>query len=726
MRRSAAAICAALVLSGCGTSTWTAPGISSAVPPAGSKTQSVAVSVVIGGHAGKPSAAIRARRPRFISPSTNGIDIKVYAHGGNTVIGEAITDISSGSAACGGTTGLPRTCTVQVPSPPGADDFKATTYDAAPVGNSFSAAHALGVGALSNVTITQGASNPLVLYISGLVASLGYLAANASMPADGTTHTFGFVLNPADFDDNPITAGTNDPYANPIGIALVESGGSGHSILIKNGTASGTSATLTHSTDTIAVQYDGGGATGYSAAITVSATSVSPATLTVSPMYVTSSSPYVSGKTVTFTATGQTANVAISETGASNTLTYTVTPSTGCSAVNASAPSGTPANTSVTLTASSSGSCSFAFSDGILPGTSSITWNASVSSTSGTVTIPGSTVGPIAFNAYSNGPVRGQNGWLSNSCGGNDYDANVVNSSSYPSAQWPGTPPTKALQVDNAVTQGCFSGLGSPPSSNSAGYPNALADTSVTPATVCGPTCQPFFSVQFVVTSATGGFQPALEMSLNPVWNNQGARMQYVGLWHTLDSGNNQKLLVFTNDVDGVTGGTAPCFQCANFTPWEIAYVDPTLPHTIGMTMQFVQPDNDVVKFYVDGVLSGVQQQSFRSWEDYYLFDTESDPGYTQPYSRAVNDVLFHPANVDTCLNFADYAGNCNERTTGPSHTSTAGNGFLFTNFTTCAGTQSACAGAITTSTMRATPHRGSTSIVRRGIANVHSALKVR
>jgi hypothetical protein len=337
------------------------------------------------------------------------------------------------------------------------------------------------------------------------------------------------------------------------------------------------------------------------------------------------------------------------------------------------------------------------------------------------VTVPSNTTGPITFASYSLGAVRGQNGWLSNSCGNSDYNANVVNTASYPSAQWPGTPPTKALQVDNSVTQGCFSGLGSPVTPTVAGYPNALADTSGATPTQCGPTCQPFFSVEFVVTSATGAWQPALEMSLSPVFNNQGARMQYIGLWHTTDSGNANKLLVFTNDVEGVfpANTPTPCFQCANFVPWEIKYVDPALAHKIGMTMEFVQPNADVVKFYVDGVLSGVSQQQFRSWEDYYIFDTESDPNGTYPYSRAVNDVLFHPGDVDSCANFADYQGNCNLRTSGAGHTSTANNGFLFTNITTCAGTAAVCAGAIQTSSFARSVQSRSVSGVR-SPASVH------
>jgi len=305
--------------------------------------------------------------------------------------------------------------------------------------------------------------------------------------------------------------------------------------------------------------------------------------------------------------------------------------------------------------------------------------------------------GPITFNGYSNGPVRGQNGWLSNSCGNSDYNANVVNTSSYPSAVWPGTPPTKALQVDNSVTQGCYSGLGTPLTPLTAGIPTAITNANLTPPLHCNAPCQPFFTTQFVVTSATGGWQGDLEMSISPVWNNDGARQQYIGLWHTQDSIGNDKLLVFTNDVDDVIGGTPPCFQCADFVAWELAYVDPALPHTVGMTISFVSPDKDVTQFYVDGTLVGVKQNQFRTWEDYYLYDTESDPGYLYPYSRAVNDLLFHPGNVDTCLNFQDYSNNCNQGGTGPGHTSTANNGFLFNNITTCAGTSTSCAGAITT-----------------------------
>jgi hypothetical protein len=693
----------ALVLAGCGggSGATISPGPSGASPA--KEPAAVQVTVVVGGRSGAVQSTVR--RPKFISPSTAGIDIQVYAHGGNTIIGESRTDISSGSAACGGQTGTPRTCTISVPAPPGNDDFVAATYDAPPSGNSFASAHVLGRGVLT-ATIASGVTNSMTLYISGVINALGYLAPNASLPADGSTHDLGFVLNPADYGNNPITAGANDPYQNPISVQLSETGGSGHVQIVKNGTPTGvTSTTLNYSTDTVAVRYDGGASSGYDVTVTVSSSSVTPETLTLSPLFLSSASPYYTGSgshTLVFTASGQTATVNLSETGAAVATTYTATPSGACAGVaTASAPSGTPSASSFTVTAGSTGgTCTIAVSDG----SSTYTLNVTLSTTSGSVVVPGSQTGPITFAAYSNGAVRGQNGWQSNSCSNNDYNANVVNTSSYPSAQWPGTPPTKALQIDNSVVQSCFNGLVSPPTPQSAGYPNALTDTTTSPPGQCGPTCQPFFSVEFVATSATGAFQPALALTVSPIWNTMQDRMSSVGLWHTKNPSNADALLIYAVDVEGITGGPAPCSGCANTVPWEIRYVDPSLAHKIGMTMQFVQPNADVVKFYVDGTLAGVSKTSFRSWEDYYLYDTGSDPGGAYPYSRAVNDLTFRPVSLDTCLNFADFAGSCTLRTSGAGHTNTANNGFLLTNITTCAGTAASCAGAIQTSSLRRSP----------------------
>jgi hypothetical protein len=703
VRKTIAACTAAFVLlAGCGRGSVTALSPGPGDGGRNASSESTQVTIVLGGKSGTPTAAVR--RPKFISPSTNGIDLQVSAHGGNTIIGESRTDISSGSAACGGQTGLPRTCTVSVAAPPGTDDFVAATYDAAPVSNSFSSAHVLGRGTLT-ATIVAGQSNALALYVSGLINQLGFLAPHASLPADGSTHTLGFVLNPADFDANPITAGSNDPYSNPISVQIAESGGSGHVQIVKNGTPTGVlSTTLNFSSDTVAVQYDGGAAAGYLATVTVGATGVTGETLTISPLYVTSPSPFLSGRTLTFTASGQTAQANLSETGA-GTITYTATPSAACAGVaTASAPTG-PANAaSTTITAGSTGgSCTVAFSDG---SPTIVTWDVVLATTSGTVTVPGGERGPIVFAGYSLGAIQGQTDpasgkpWLSDSCSNNDYDAHVVNTTSYPSAQWPGTPPTRALQFSNAVLQSCTAGLATPEGPQTSGYPNSLTNT--TGPVQCGPTCNPYFSYEFVATSATGAFQPDLEMDFSPVYADNGARMAWVGLWHTTDphNTNKQSLLIFTTDVEGHTG-SAPCLACSNFIVHEVKYIDPALSHKIGLAINFVQPSNDAVTIYIDGVQQP-PSTTVRSWEDFYLYDTAQDPGYANPYSRAVDDVLFHTTNVDACVDFNDYsAGTCSQaspRTGHPGHTATSNNGFLITNVTTCSGTAASCAGAIQTS----------------------------
>jgi hypothetical protein len=685
--------------------------------------QTLHMTVVLGGKSGTPSSAVR--RPRFVSPSTKGIDIKVYAQSGTTVLSEAQIDIS-GPPACSSAS-LPRTCAIAVSAPAGMVDVVSTTYDAPPVAGSFAGAHVLATGKLT-ANVSMNSLNGVSLYLSGVIDTLGYLAPNESVPADGATHVVGFVLNPADFGNNPISASGNDPYQNPITVTLAESGGSGHMHLVKNGDNAGLSTTLTYSNESISVSYDGGGTAGYNATVTVSAAGVTPSeSLLISPLYVTSGSTYAlnANRTFTFDAANETAAVDFSETGAPATTAYTATASPSCAGIaSVSAASGTGTAATATVTALTTGSCTIVFSDG----TSSLTWTAGVMTTpTGTIVIGSHTVGPITLDGYANGPVQGQHGWLSDKCGWLNADANVVDTSTYPSAQWPGTAPGKALQIDNGVFQACYTGLGSPVNAYSAGYPNALTDTTTTTPQRCGTTCENFFTTQFVVTSATGGFQQDLALEILPVWSDQGGRMAEIGLWHTTDAAGNPKLLVFTASGDGLCplntfqtcgyNGPAPCYHCEQFAPFEVAYVDPSTPHTIGMTIAFVQPDNDVVTIYVDGVQAGVQKKTFRTFEDYWLFDTESDPGYKYPYSRAVNDLLFMPQNFDSCKDFADYLMGCGMTpyaATNPKHGSTVNNGFLFTNLTTCAGTETVCDPAIDRSSRNL---RRTTTTVRPGRA---------
>ena len=240
------------------------------------------------------------------------------------------------------------------------------------------------------------------------------------------------------------------------------------------------------------------------------------------------------------------------------------------------------------------------------------------------------------FDSFSVGPAVGQQGWLGSACG---YSLSHIDSTAtYPNAKFSGrNRPSKVLVVQNATDDGCYNGLGSPPVAKPAGD-----DTSYTVPfpiwTVCGALCRDTFSAQWTITSSTGGYQPGIAMSVSPVYNNDGARMAYVGMEFVPNPRNAKpSLRIFSYDVKGVSPGPAPCFQCANFIEHTVAYVDPGAEHTIGLVMYF-EPRRDRVVVSVDGDA----EWTGTSWQDYYTMDTESDPDGMHRNSRAVNDLLLH------------------------------------------------------------------------------------
>lgn len=98
------------------------------------------------------------------------------------------------------------------------------------------------------------------------------------------------------------------------------------------------------------------------------------------------------------------------------------------------------------------------------------------------------------------------------------------------------------------------------------------------------------------------------------------------------------------------------------FNETDIATINRN-PHNIRFVMDFVDgPDNDIVKIYVDGVL----KISGTSWEDYYAFDTESDPTLNG-HSRTVDSLLF--------------------REGGTANPADSGNGFLIDNMNSSSST---------------------------------------
>jgi virginiamycin B lyase len=360
------------------------------------------------------------KHAKFISPATDGVLSQVYAQsdpGRQHLLGESAIDVSSGSAACGGQTGYPRTCTVTIPAPPGADTFVFTTYDAIPQAGKFpTTAHALGVGSLAQ-TIVEDQPNTLAIYISGVIDAIRGVPAFTSFAGNGSVQTYGFVLQPEDFNDDPISAGPLDPYANPIALTLVETGGSGHAFLSLNGGAGTSSIVSRFSTDSIKLVYDGGGTPGYGMAVAISASGVATQTLDLSPLYVSSTSPFFASSGLAFYGTGQSATLNIAELDAPSSQTYSAVPNTGCSQVaNVGSVSGSGPAASVTVTAGTAASpsgCTIAISDG----TSTLDVPAVNTTTGVGVTVPtavidefpivtaGPSLTPVGITAGSDGAV---------------------------------------------------------------------------------------------------------------------------------------------------------------------------------------------------------------------------------------------------------------------------------------------------------------------------------
>lgn len=355
----------------------------------------------------RPGSTTHLRRPEYISANTNGASITVTQ---GSIVVTQVFDLSPGSSFC---TTVPagRTCTVTMTVPVGNDTFAITTYDEAPVNGAIPAgAHVLGFSQ-STQSVVAGGTTTIQVYLGGTIASIGVqpTATYISLPADGTAHTIAFAFAPADFDNNPITAGPNDPYSNPIQVTLTETGGSGNSTLILNGTSVGTTASVSHSTDTLSLSYNGTGSPGYGVSVSISATGVTPQTLQVSPLI---ASVGGAGQTTLFlNGVASNPTVGISELNAPTATTYTATAAAGCSGILTSTPAtggGASASFSVAgLSSPSAAGCSIAITDST---NTTLTLPVSNTPISGTINVGGVTITEYSVGSSPAGITSGPDG----------------------------------------------------------------------------------------------------------------------------------------------------------------------------------------------------------------------------------------------------------------------------------------------------------------------------
>jgi hypothetical protein len=139
-------------------------------------------------------------------------------------------------------------------------------YDTHPKHGTFPKdAKLLSYGKLTNIQVSGPSNDRFVVYLGGVVAHLTQVPDALSFPGDGRHHKTALPVHPTDYGNNPIVADTKDPYANPIRVAVVENGGTGHTRLSLNGSGGERAIVLMHSTDTIEVEYDGWRRRSYSA-----------------------------------------------------------------------------------------------------------------------------------------------------------------------------------------------------------------------------------------------------------------------------------------------------------------------------------------------------------------------------------------------------------------------------------------------------------------------------
>ncbi len=340
------------------TAALTACGGGGAVPQTQTlaKPSAVAVRAVIQFPAGSSSASA-TRSPKYISPATNGATISVYPAGNDvTPVFQQSDDLAAGSPLCTSTS--PRSCTIPMEVSPGTYDFVLAMYDTAPV----SGVSPSGAKELSTVKVTQTINpaglNTVDFALQGIPVGAPTLTCGGtscgtltywSLPANGSVQSFPIAVTAYDADGHAITG--SNPYATPISVTLTESGGSGHTVLTVNGAAVGTTATLTSPVDTLALQYDGGGAPGYTTTTTIGGTSV-----VMSPMYVVPDAAISEvNLSDSHSASVTEANAPVGEAYSASAACPDVTPSTSGSGASASltmvshAPGGTSLACNVTV-----------------------------------------------------------------------------------------------------------------------------------------------------------------------------------------------------------------------------------------------------------------------------------------------------------------------------------------------------------------------------------------
>ena len=302
------------------------------------------------------SGAARARRPQYVSPSTQSLTVAV--NGAAPSVTANVTPGSSGCTASSSGT----TCDVSVEAPPGQDTFTVTLYSGTNATGSM-----LGTG-----TVTAGVSTesntPVNITLDGIVASVSIALANPAPPA-GTPATVALTITAKDASGATIIP----PGSFSPAITLTDSDTSGHThlsattvsdpgasvTLSYDGSAAVTSATISAAT--------GGSITGVTPATFTPATATPSASPSPTPTPTPTPTPapmIVSPSTLNFTVANASSSINVSESGYNRTFSEsdTCNPQAGTIATVTPASANGPSS-AFTVTSIGAGQCTVTITD---------------------------------------------------------------------------------------------------------------------------------------------------------------------------------------------------------------------------------------------------------------------------------------------------------------------------------------------------------------------------
>ncbi len=373
--------------------------------PTGGGSSTSALSVQINMHIpGAASASSAKRRAQFVAASTQGVLVQVYAApytSSSPVIGTSATNVSPGSTACGGASGA-RTCTINIPAPPGADAFVFSTYDQPPnTGTTTfpSGAHILASGTIPSQTISAATANVVNVTLGGVLASTIITPFGYNILAGAGPKSYTLEISALDAAGNVIIGPYLDANGNPDNIVVseAETGGSGFTTIAVGSATPSTTATLTSSSDIITVSYTGGGSAGYYTTFTATAATGQSLTDTFDPMFVSSTSAaYTGGATPTlnFTSPNQSAVFTVSENAPYGPAV--IYPGNCNGIVSFTTPAAGPSETFTVTGSSAGGTCTATI--GFNFASETLTINA-VGNTNANVAVPGTLLAYLAEGA---------------------------------------------------------------------------------------------------------------------------------------------------------------------------------------------------------------------------------------------------------------------------------------------------------------------------------------